>query len=203
MPLSRSRATAEARLSFAKSASDSRGDSPSLLRQANTPGDWWAVGPTQGSRQLQALGPATPNGGGQRAMDWRQKEGSCGAWGVGGGRAGRGRLNYTATPDVSMMQATDFGNRHDLAQRWQLDGPPVERIASLDSGELVTCVFPAGLPRDFNAEGVFAHFECKAAGTSGYVRLIDASLRQRSGVRRGRGHASARRRSPSRVSERS
>ena len=39
------------------------------------------------------------------------------------GDAGLGRPS-----DVSMMQPTDFGNRHDRAQRRPLDGPPVWRV---------------------------------------------------------------------------
>ena len=53
-------------------------------------------------------------------------------------------------------------------QRWFV-------IAPLDSGELLTCVFRAALPRDLNSEA--HHFEHRATGASESVRFIDAPLR--------------------------
>ena len=41
---------------------------------------------------------------------------------------GRGRPGLCCPPDVSMMQATDFGNRHDRARLRPLDGSHVWRI---------------------------------------------------------------------------
>ncbi len=45
-----------------------------------------------------------------------------------GGGSRRDDAGLYRPPDVSMMQATNFGNRHDRAQRRRLDGPPGGRI---------------------------------------------------------------------------
>src|SRR5881296_3233261 len=68
-----------------------------------------------GSRQLRSVGSTTEGGG-----TW---DGECLAAGGPGGSGCSGRA-----PDVTVMQATDFGNRDDRAEfRW-LDGSSIGRI---------------------------------------------------------------------------
>jgi hypothetical protein len=37
-------------------------------------------------------------------------------------------LRLRCPPDVAVMQATDFGNREDRAERWGLDRPPIGSV---------------------------------------------------------------------------
>jgi hypothetical protein len=112
-------------LSFAKSASESRGRSV-RLGWSNPPRVGWAVGPQRGSQPS-----APPRRGGSLTGDgWRRRDG----WivsGVGMGVLARwGEVGSGRPPDVSMVQTPDFGDLHDPAHLRPLDRPPVWRVFS-------------------------------------------------------------------------
>ena len=79
---------------------------------------------TVGSLRLSA--PPPRNGGCRRRTEWRRQDrvgsrGSVAAVQPGDARSGR-------LPDVAMMQAPDFGKRHDPARLRPFDGPHAWRI---------------------------------------------------------------------------
>jgi hypothetical protein len=122
------------RLSFAKTASDSFDDDPCACHERTTPGDRRSRVRRRDNRQPQTLGPATQKRGCRRRTEWRRKDrvGNRGQW----RQSGRAMRDHDARSgrlsDVAMMQATDFGKRHDPARLRPFDGPPSGASLSSD-----------------------------------------------------------------------
>ena len=87
-----------------------------LWRQANEQPERLGQEFEAGSRQLRSVGSTTEGG---RTWDGER----LAAGGSGGGGDGSGRA-----PDVAVMQATDLGNRDDLAEFRPLNSSAVGRI---------------------------------------------------------------------------
>jgi hypothetical protein len=105
-------------VSFAKSVSDSRGDSPCSCDKR--------VRRTRGSREPQAVARVTRDGGCPVRPSGAGRENRGGGARVAGGWPGD--VGLCGPSAVAMMQATDFGNGHNLAHRRPLDGPGIRRI---------------------------------------------------------------------------
>ena len=94
------------------------------------------VGPKQGSQYLRPSAPphqAVDLSVGRVAAGCNDSVGrrALGVW------AGPGEVGSGCPPNVSMMQATDFGNLHDRANLRPLDRPYVWRILTRARGEYV------------------------------------------------------------------
>jgi hypothetical protein len=106
-------------LSFAKTLSGSLDGRPCVSEGSRR---WRLV------RGPESVSPALALSGGDKILGGHPERSGEGATGVSRWREDSRVLMLRCPPDVAVMQATDFGNREDHAERWRLDMPSIGSV---------------------------------------------------------------------------